>query len=301
MASERSIRDARSIRVARSVRDARPSEERPTRGSNAFASPDNCPPFLGLGKRKRESDEDEAPPGDFMYSYLATHYELDEHDIIRGMHMDPYNLGGGKIHRFKTPGDPKGTGDDTNQPPIQWRCHGEVAIEVTEYKRALVLHDLVDDANTHLMVFDKDHCIIQGTFNEPHGIRNKVIELLGVPRELIYLGITVVSGMEACRQRAAIRRGGLVDVKSNYLPMDWGNAERLMAKEFSGIGNLNLVLMEFRLMDPSPPRSLKPGRRLVPTKMEDVVLVEGDVDLSAPTWGDWVTIPPSSRWECHLY
>lgn len=154
---------------------------------------------------------------------------------------------------------------DSRASPIQWRCHAEVAIEVDEYKKALALHDLVDENNINLMVLNKDHGIIQGPSDQVQKMSEKALEALGISNQDRTHGHNrTVSGDLAYEKRVKNRRGGLVDMKYQYIPMDWSKAEGLRAKKFPLSGGELVVMMEFRLSDKSEPGNLKPGRRLVP-------------------------------------
>ncbi|KAI1778055.1 hypothetical protein F4818DRAFT_456053 [Hypoxylon cercidicola] len=262
------------------------SDATSAKDSNTHASPQGC--TSSLGKRKRDEE---------CIYYVATHYEVDKDNIIRGIHVDPHYLGGwfqvfteSQSDEKRSEGS-KSTRVDSHQSPIQWRYHGEVAIEVTEYKQALVLHDLVDENNSNLMVLHKDHIIIQGSYDEAMKSWDIAKESLGVSaHELGSLSCVVVSGMEACQMRAKDRRGGLVDVKGKYIPMDWSKAERLMAKEFFETGGQNLVVLDFRLIDQSPLGNLKFGRRLVPIKDKKLVLIHHPACTDLPagfSYGGW--------------
>ncbi|KAI0845993.1 hypothetical protein F5Y00DRAFT_265037 [Daldinia vernicosa] len=191
--------------------------------------------------RKRKRNQPKLP------ILRGRYIEVDENDIIRDLGMDPDR--GPEI--FVTP-TYKQNHEAVETPPrkishnpIQWRLHSEVAIEVMEFKQAIALHDLVDENNAHLMVITRDNAIIQGHIDQ-------VMEMRA----------TVWQSWDFDKKQKE-RRGGLVNIHHEYIPMDWKKAEQLMSKEFPETSDGPMVIMEFRPADPSPQGNLKPGRRLV--------------------------------------
>ncbi|KAI1658176.1 hypothetical protein F4813DRAFT_357653 [Daldinia decipiens] len=211
--------------------------------------------------RKRKRDEPQLP-------ILQGHYmEVDENNIVRGIGIDPnreLEIAFTPTHQpthkaVKTP--LRKTGHN----PIQWRSHSEVAIEVDEFKQAMVLHDLVDNNNVHLMVVTRDNAIIQGHCDQVTEMYVIVRESWGLgDKDQIVCQMCQVSGKESLLRRQKARKGGLVNIHHGYIPMDWKKAEQLMSKEFPRPSGKSLIVMEFRLADRSPHGNLKPGRRLVP-------------------------------------
>ncbi|KAI1643716.1 uncharacterized protein F4817DRAFT_368170 [Daldinia loculata] len=207
--------------------------------------------------RKRKRDEPESPK-------LRGHFlEVDENDIVRSVLVDPDHVSG----EIEIPIDEavKVSPRKTSHNPIQWRSHSEVAIEVREFKQALALHDLVDEDNVHLMVVTRDHVIIQGQVDQVIEMYHTVGQSLGFSKEPICCCLQQVSGQRNLLRRQEHRKGGLVNIHYEYIPMDWKKANQLMSKEFPLIDYYeSLVVLEVRLADESPQGKLKPGRRLVP-------------------------------------
>ncbi|KAI0387034.1 hypothetical protein F5Y04DRAFT_242871 [Hypomontagnella monticulosa] len=218
-------------------------------------------------KRKRDDVDNEDAFGGPVY--YGRYVELDENNIMRGIHADPFGTQGLEpaleaqkllLENSKT----LGHSSTMNYPPrIQWRGHGEVAIEVDKYKQALALHDLVDESNAHVMVVDKDRAIVQGHCGQAMDVVTKIWESWGnVDQKRMLVSISAVSGGYGKRQRKG-RQGGLVDIHYGYMSMDWKKAEELMGKEFHDEPGGVLAVIELRPDDSSPPGKLKPGRRLV--------------------------------------
>lgn len=199
----------------------------------------------------------------YFYAYTAHYYEVDENNVIRATHVDPYGefrLGEATLFESRTL-------QYSDSPiSIQWRRHDQVAIEVSYYKQAIALHDLVDESNTHLMVVTKQNAMIQGRLDQVLRMASKVWESWGLGGSDSVLSFrNTVSDPDAIRRRRQERQGGLVDIHYKYLPMDWKKAEELMAKKFLEPDGKSLVLLELRPGDASPPGNLKPGRRLLLT------------------------------------
>lgn len=184
------------------------------------------------------------------------YYEIDEDNVIRAMHPSgPEDIIKTKVLSSEySPPSPVNTGPN----PIQWRSHDEVAIEVDKYKRALALHDLVDENNTQLMVINKDHALFQGRADDVFQMRHTWWESRSIcdGDEILIFLFDVSEG----RQK---REGGLVNIHYEYIPMDWSKAEKLLTKKFPAFPDGVLMLMECRVPDRSPPGQLKLGRRLV--------------------------------------
>ncbi|KAI2625003.1 hypothetical protein GGR54DRAFT_594454 [Hypoxylon sp. NC1633] len=107
------------------------------------------------------------------------------------------------------------------------------------------------------MVIDRDHIVIQGPRESVQSMLCNMMESLGIGE-----GPTLTH-VSYPNNRQAYRQGPLVDIRYNYLPMDWSKAEALMAKTFPEPVGSDLILVEIRKADPSGPDGLKPGRRLV--------------------------------------
>ncbi|XXH04010.1 hypothetical protein Hte_010420 [Hypoxylon texense] len=226
-------------------------------GSDTFASPQGC--TSPLGKQER-NEKESAPIGPY---YQPTHYEVDEDNIIRGALVMPDNEGRLEVLDIFTPKEedtekvpPKEDTEkercvDSDPSPIQRRSHEEVAIDINEYKQALVLHDLVDESNTSLMVLDKDHGIIQGSLDQVFEMWPKVFEELGFSgQDYVFAHHFIVSGVKAYQHRLMQDHVGLVDMKYRHIHMDWSMVERLM-KKFPLTGAEIIILMELRLIDSS--------------------------------------------------
>ncbi|KAI0137904.1 hypothetical protein F4776DRAFT_663477 [Hypoxylon sp. NC0597] len=259
-------------RVDRTARDtitsqsASTADDISTEDANSATTMEDNGSSLGEWKRGEEDDKLDG------IRWEAEYFEVDEDDIIRGMHaggtsgpaaledyFEHYILFSGQFDTLQCPQS------YVAQYPIQWRAHNQVALEVTKYKRAMVLHDLVDPFNEHLMVISKDHAIIQGFIEQVIQLSETVKESWGLTEEdLVYSSTYTVSGAVACQTRREQRQGGLVDIHYEYVPMDWAKAEQLMSKMFYGVGDDTLIVMEIRPADPSATWNLKPGRRLVP-------------------------------------
>ncbi|KAI1800604.1 hypothetical protein F4811DRAFT_538414 [Daldinia bambusicola] len=99
-------------------------------------------------KRKRGEYEAKTAP------LKGKYYEVDENNIAGAFHTYPACKPRFSPIRAAVP--------RTGCNPIQWRSHDEVAIEATEFKQPMALHDLVDESNVSLMVVARDYAIIQG-------------------------------------------------------------------------------------------------------------------------------------------
>ncbi|KAI0838796.1 hypothetical protein F5Y06DRAFT_303681 [Hypoxylon sp. FL0890] len=228
----------------------------PAKDSNNANSAQGSTPCLG--KRKREE-------ADVAYHVLR-HWEVDENDVIRGVHVNPHNpdhyrLGGHFPEPRLEPSSHSNSG--STQHPVRWRGHSEVAMEVGVCKNVLVLHDLLEPSNTNLMVLDKDDAIIQCRPEQGSEMIGKVLEIWGTDKTM-YMSMGYVSGRQGLEIRHKERKGGLVDGNYQYIPMDWAEADKLLSKVLPGEDGRTLVVIQLRPEDRSPPGNLKPGRRLVP-------------------------------------
>ncbi|KAI0595362.1 hypothetical protein F4775DRAFT_595309 [Biscogniauxia sp. FL1348] len=215
------------------------------------------------------SNSDEATADQMVYE--ATIYEIDEDNIIRGLHTDKpgeLRIGAKKIPAIlpKEPGfDPETIWDKVAE-----RSPNEVAISVDKFKRPLLLHDLVDEDNTGVMVIQGDHVIIQGHHEEVRSTMGVMLETHGGNTQpSLLVSVREVYGESAARERQANRRYSLVDFKRRYKVMDRKHAERLMDKEWTEPDFKGLVVLEMRPADPSPIGALKEGRRLVSIESEE--------------------------------
>ncbi|OTA91211.1 hypothetical protein M434DRAFT_13317 [Hypoxylon sp. CO27-5] len=214
-----------------------------------------------LGKRKR----DEVDDASYLTYKTPQYIEVDEDDNIRGFHVSPY-CPISRLYIRDRDLDTPGLSQNTSiKNTIQWRAHKEVAIEIAKYNHIMVLHDLVDQNNSHIMVLAKDHAIIQGRYKQVFEMLGKVEALWDRKdgKSTIY-SLTFVSGAKAREIRQQRRKGGLVDAHFKYIPMDWAEADKLMSKDYREDDGEPLVVIQLRPDDTSPPGNLKPGRRLVP-------------------------------------
>ncbi|KAI1418493.1 hypothetical protein F5Y13DRAFT_184134 [Hypoxylon sp. FL1857] len=268
-----------------SVRHAIPSED----GKNAKGAKDST---SRLGKRKRDDTGDKY----FKMGFCeGGSLEVDENDVVKGFHVDPRHWRNRDEYDIpdEDPETPSRPQRASTQKPVSWRSHSEVAMEVAAFKHTVVLHDLVDPGNTHLMVLAKDEAMIQCEIDQMPGMASKVAGLWGFDGKIIYQTFVTVSGSEALEMRRKERQGGLVDGKYKYIPMDWAEADKLMSKNFPAKDDETLVLVQMRLCDKSPRENLKPGRRLVPIpkyhhyRFPKFIAKCGGSDLSKTSF-DWL-------------
>ncbi|OTA70050.1 hypothetical protein K449DRAFT_393080 [Hypoxylon sp. EC38] len=214
-----------------------------------------------LGKRKRDEVDDVS-----YLTYKTPQYiEVDEDDNIRGFHVSPYCPISRLYIRDRDLGTPGLSQNASIKNTIQWRAHKEVAMEIAKYNNIMVLHDLVDQTNSHIMVLAKDHAIIQGRYKQVFEMLRKVEALWDrKDGESTIYALTFVSVVKSREIRQQRRKGGLVDAHFKYIPMDWAEADKLMSKDYREDDGEPLVVIQLRPNDTSPPGNLKPGRRLVP-------------------------------------
>ncbi|KAI1085162.1 hypothetical protein F5B20DRAFT_132151 [Whalleya microplaca] len=207
-------------------------------------------------------------------------YEVDENNFIHGIHAEVCR---------ECPPLPKST--LPNLPPTQlvksekpwppvWRSQKEIAIEVSEFKEALALHDLVDNDNVELMVMKPGHAILQAVWDTHMEELVRTIMQAIAPGDDAHpmVSITRVDGIEAQLNRLRRRRGPLVNIhyqrtistmcrkKEKKITSQWINVPMDQNDESpsSSPQCRHVVVVEIRNADLSPADELKPGRRLVP-------------------------------------
>ncbi|KAI1140231.1 hypothetical protein F5Y05DRAFT_411292 [Hypoxylon sp. FL0543] len=216
-----------------------------------------------LGKRKR----DEADTSCFKLVCVEKgSWEVDQNDFIRGMHM-PFYEGSSELRIKERPAESPSRSQ--TQHPIQWRRHGQVAMELGAYKTVRALHDLVDPSNTHIMVLYRDEATFQCAADQAEDMMRTVLEWLNLGGRLILSLSGVVSGPDRLEQRRKTRQGGLVDGNYEYIPMDWAVADKLLSKEFPKSNGKDLIVVQIRPDCTSLAKDLIPGRRKVPVPDED--------------------------------
>ncbi|KAI1501973.1 hypothetical protein F5X99DRAFT_408594 [Biscogniauxia marginata] len=217
--------------------------------------------------------DDEHAPDQVVYE--ATSYEVDKNNVIRGLHSDKareLRVGPKEIAAVLLSDPEKSVPNQraAGWQPIVQRTQREIAIGIDQFKRPLVLHDLVNEDNVSLMVINDEHAIIQGHHEEVRATIEKVFETQGEkPEDNISVYIRDVYGESAARERLDARRFSLVDMQYRYKLMERKRADRLMAKEWLDPAFDGLVIAELRPADPSPAGALKPGRRLLPIESEE--------------------------------
>ncbi|KAI1487522.1 hypothetical protein F5X96DRAFT_145388 [Biscogniauxia mediterranea] len=206
--------------------------------------------------------------------YEATIYEIDENNIIRSLHTDKAGevRTGVKGIPAILPPDPEkpAFNQGTTWQPIIQRSQRDIALCIDKYKRPLVIHDLVDENNTGIMVIHGDQAIIQGHHEEVRSTIEALFESQEEDSEAsLFVSIRDVYGESAARERQAGRCYSLVDINRRYKLMDRKQADRLMDKNWLDPIFKGLVVAELRPADPSPIGALKEGRRLVPIEAEE--------------------------------
>ncbi|KAI1481070.1 hypothetical protein F4774DRAFT_408154 [Daldinia eschscholtzii] len=194
------------------------------------------------------------------------YYEVDENNVIRALRIDPTRESKecAVLSLEQSHESTKVPPHKTSSNPIQWRLHREVAIEVTEFKLAVALHDLMDESNSSLMVVTHNHAIIQGQYDHVMNMFGILWESWGLNHgNQVISTFSKIAGKEGLLYRQGKRTGGLVNIHHEYVPMDWKKGDQLMSKVFSLTDDEDLWVMDLRLADPSPQEHLGYGRRLV--------------------------------------
>ncbi|KAI1467832.1 uncharacterized protein F4812DRAFT_377936 [Daldinia caldariorum] len=205
----------------------------------------------GEPRHKRKRDEDETNPTPLKLQF----YEVDENNIIRALYPCPAS----ESKRVPLPARKGILVPRTGRNPIQWRPHGEVAVEVTEFKEAIALHDLVDGSNVDLMVVSRDYAIIQGQSDQVMEMLKSVSDLWNSDGKInLLFSKLYVSGKSGLSVRRKMRKGGLVDIHRKYIPMDWKEAAQLMNKAFTSVNDLPLIIIDVRRKENPPQEGSKP-------------------------------------------
>ncbi|KAI0012718.1 hypothetical protein F4779DRAFT_18997 [Xylariaceae sp. FL0662B] len=199
-------------------------------------------------------------------------YELDENNVIQGIHAET-SQELPRLPKSSLPGLPPSYLVESEEPrPPKWRSHKEIAIEVSEFKEALALYDLVGKDNIELMVMKSGHAIIQAVWDKhTEDLVRTVMQAIAPGKDAHpMVSITRMDGCDAYVDRFCRRSGHLVNIHHDRIPLSQKRAEWYTSQPWSPLTDqsnrqTHIAIVEIRNTDPSPHISeLKPGRRLVP-------------------------------------